>query len=314
VKRWRQTLLTGRLQPIKPMMARMFRLAALAASSVLIGSATASAQSEEALKSFFEGHRVTVRIDMPGTQEGVDVHADARRPLDMDDYRSNLRKYGVALRAGESSTVTLVKVKKDLIEFQLAGGGYGAFGDDTSTTVYMPLLEKSERERELERRIKDEDDRERRHRMERELDDLREQRERENRRIESEKERAEARKAELVAERRLTGGSRFNIRYDDRVPPGMRPQDVMAALADYVDFDNVPTMTPPMPPPTGDVSLLRKGMSRADAERVFGPPAQASQKTTGDFTVVTLVFETPAQRVSADFVEDLLVRYAVSSK
>ena len=276
--------------------------------------APAAAQTEDALKSYFEGHRVTVRLDMPGTQEGVDIHADARRPFDMDDYRSALRKYGVAIRAGQSATVTLIKVKKDVIEFQLDGGGYGTFGDDTSTSVYMPLREKSERERELERRIKDEDDREARHRMERELDDLRERRERENRRIQIEKERAEAAKAELIAERRLRGGSRFNVRYDDRVPPGMRPQDVTAALAEYVDFDHAPTMLPPPPPPTGDVGQLRKGMSRAEAERLFGRPVSATQNTTGELTVTTVVFETASQRVSADFVEDLLVRYAVTSR
>jgi hypothetical protein len=270
----------------------------------------AAAQTDEALKSHFEGHRVTLRLDMPGSQEGIDVYADARRALDTDEYRANLRKYGVAIRAGQPATVTLVKVKKDLIEFQLDGGGFGTFADDTSTSVDMPLVEKSEREKELERRIKDEDDRERRHRMERELDELRERRERANRRIAAEKERAEAQKAELVAERRLRGGSRFNVRYENRVPAGMRPQDLMAALSDYVDFGE-----PAMPPaPSGDVAQLRKGMTRADAERLFGYPVEAGQRTVGDLTVATLVFTTATERVTADFVEDLLVRYTVSSK
>lgn len=298
-------------------MARMSRIVALACASVLAVSANGNAQSEDALKSYFEGHRVALRLDMPGTQEGVDVHADARRALDMDDYRSSLHKFGVAIRAGDSATVTLVKVKKDLIEFQLDGGGYGTFGDDTNTAVYMPLVEKSEHERDLERRIREEDDRERRHKLERELDEARERREAENRHIVAEKERAEARKAELLAERRLHGGSRFNVRYDGHVPPGIRPQDVMAALADYVDFNAEPTlplMAPPPPPPAGDVSLLRKGMSREEAERVFGRPVRSSEKATGDVTMVTLVFETATQRVNADFVEDLLVRYTVSSR
>jgi hypothetical protein len=292
-------------------MPRLSRVATIVVLSSSALSVPAAAQNEEALKSYFEGHRVTVRLDMPGTQEGVDIHADASRPLDMDDYRSALRKYGVAIRAGQSATVTLVKIKKDVIEFQLDGGGYGTFADDTSTSVYMPLHDKSDRERDLERRIKEEDDRDARHRMERELDELRERRERENRRIANDKERAEAAKAELIAERRLRGGSRFNVRYDDRVPAGMRPQDVMAALADYVDFDYAPAM---LPPPSGDVAQLRKGMARAEAERVFGRPVSSSQKTTGEWEVTTLVFETATQRVTADFVADLLVRYAVTSR
>jgi hypothetical protein len=304
-------------------MKRTARLVAFGVATTLVMCTPVAAQNEEALKSYFEGHRVTVRLDMPGTQEGVDVHADARQALDLGGYRSNLRKFGVAIHAGQSAMVTLVKVKKDLIEFHLDGGGFGSFGDDTSTTVYMPLVEKSDREKELERRIKDEDDREKRRRMQQELDDLRERRERENRRITAEKERAEARKTELVAERRLRGGSRFNIRYQDRVPPGMRPQDVIAALAEYVEF-GTPTMLPPpaplpapVPPaaPAGvDASQLRKGMTRADVEQLLGPPAQSTQKTSGDITVVTLVFTTATQRVSADFVEDLLVRYTISSK
>ncbi|HZT77466.1 MAG TPA: hypothetical protein VFA27_12500 [Vicinamibacterales bacterium] len=291
---------------------------------VLALAAPATAQTEDALRSYFEGHRVMVRIDMPGTQEGVDIHADARRPMEMDEYRSNLRNYGAAIHAGDAATVTLVKVKKDLIEFQLDGGGFGTFGDDTSTTVYLPLVEKSDREKELERHIKDEDDRDKRRRMEKELDELRERRERENRRIVAEKERLEAEKASRVAERRLHGGSRFNIRYDDRVPPGVRPSDVMAALAEYVDFGTPstrPTMLPPpaplpvpLPPPSGDASQLRKGMTRGEVESIFGRPVESSQRRSGDLAVTTVVFETANQRISVDFVEDLLVRYTISSK
>jgi hypothetical protein len=297
----------------------MVRILVLAAATSLVVSASATAQSDEALKSYFEGHRVTVRIDMPGTQEGVDVYADARRAFDMDGYRSNLRKYGVAIRSGESATITLIKVKKDLIELHLDGGGYGTFGDDTSTSVYMPLREKGEREKELERRIRDEDDRGRRREMERELDELRERRERENRRITVERERAEAAKAELVAERRLRGGSRFNLRYD-RVPPGMRPHEVMAVLADYLDFGAAGFVAAQPPPPASpgltarDFDQLRKGMTSGDVERIFGSPAESSQKTIGDITVATLVFLSGEYRLTADFVEDLLVRYTISSQ
>ena len=295
-----------------------FRAKAQRVTVCLVAAAAATpafAQNEASLKSFFEGRRVTLKIDMPGTSDGVDVEADARQPIDYPKYRDNLKRYGTALGAGESATVTLVKMKKDLIEFQLGGGGFGTFGDDTSTSVNMPDVKKSEREKELERLVKDEDDRDRRRRLERELDELRDRRERENRRIAIERERAEDQKRERIAERRLRGGSRFNLRYDGHVPDGLRPEEEMAVLNDYVDFGSLaPHATLDELPPPGDITMLRKGMTRLDAERTFGRPETTSTRTDGGFAVTTLVFVVADQRVSADFVEDVLVRYTITSK
>ena len=116
----------------------LFVAATVAAAIAL--AAPAFAQDEAALRSYFEGRRVTVKIDMPGTSDGVDLRADAPRPLDYARYGQRLKIYGPALRAGDTTTVTLVKVKKDSIEFQLGGGGFGTFGDDTSTSVDMMAL------------------------------------------------------------------------------------------------------------------------------------------------------------------------------
>jgi hypothetical protein len=279
---------------------------------VLALAAPSAAQDEAALRTAFEGKRVTLRIDMPGTSDGVDVQGDARRALDFKEYGDRLKRYGTAIRAGESVTVTLVKMKKDLIEFQLAGGGFGTFGDDTNTSASIPDARKTQREKDLEKRIDDENDRDRRRAMERELDELRDRRDRENRRIAAERERQSEMKRTRIAEQRLRGGSRFNLRYDDRVPEGIRPQDLVAALGEYVDFDG--GVRPEPAPPTGDITALRKGMSRAEAERLFGRPVQTSKKGDGDLAVTTLVFDAGDQRVTADFVEEILVRYTISSK
>src|SRR3954453_7967186 len=171
---------------------RRVSYACAAVLCVVSAAAPAAAQSEDALKAFFEGQRVTVRIDMPGSSDGVDVQADARDAINFPRYRESLKRNGTAIHAGEPVTVTLVKLKKDLIEFQLGGGGYGTFGDDTSTSVSIADAPKTEREKWLEKRVRDEDDRAIRKKLQAELDELRERRERENRRIEAERERASA--------------------------------------------------------------------------------------------------------------------------
>ena len=109
------------------------------------------------------------------------------------------------------------------------------------------------------------------------------------------------------------------MRYEDRVPAGMRPEDLMAALAEYVDFRPVDTrldVAPPpaFPSPPGDISQLRKGMLRIDAERAFGRSLESSQRREGSLSLTTLVFVVGEQRITADFIEVVLVRYTMTSK
>ncbi|HEV8583745.1 MAG TPA: hypothetical protein VGT02_02140, partial [Methylomirabilota bacterium] len=66
--------------------------------------------------------------------------------------------------------------------------------------------------------------------------------------------------------------------------------------------------------PAIETTRLRKGMLRADADRLLGRVEKSSQKTLGEFTVVTLVFLSGEQRITADFIEDVLVRYSIASK
>jgi hypothetical protein len=293
-----------------------------AAAILLTLAAPAAAQSEDALRSFFEGKRVAVKIDMPGTSDGVDVKPDASRALDYREYGDRLKTYGTSLRAGDSAVVTLVKVKKDLIEFQLGGGGFGTFKDDSSSSVSMPSVRKSTREEKLEKSVKEETDPQRKRELREQLEDLRDTRERENRRIDVERIRAEERKKERIAWQRLQGGSRFNLRYSEAVPAGIRPEEVMEALAEYVDFSGEGLVLRPdagLPAAAAESrlsagSLPRKGMTRAEVERAFGNPTEVSDHREGAFTVTTLVFVRDGERIATEFVEDVMVRYAITSK
>ena len=85
-------------------MSRTVLIAACAALLLSLGT-PAVAQDEGALRSFFEGRRVKVTIDMPGTSGGVDVHADASRAVDFREYGQRLKQYGTAIRAGETASV-----------------------------------------------------------------------------------------------------------------------------------------------------------------------------------------------------------------
>src|SRR5437870_43456 len=266
-------------------------------------AAPAAAQDEATLRSFFEGKRVTVTIDMPGTSDGVDLQVDSQRPLDYQRYGDRLKAYGPAIRADEPATVTLVKVKKDVIEFQLSGGGFGTFGDDSSTSVSLPLLQKSAREKSLEKDVKDEQDPRRRRDLERQLDELRTRRQVENRRIEALKAEAEERKRERIADQRLRGGSRFNLRYNDGVPHGITPREVMAALASYVSFPGFAADDRRDDDRRVDDNVPRKGMMRAEAESALGAPVTSSEHQEGSLNVVTLVFTRRTERITADFVE-----------
>src|ERR1700721_1922391 len=110
------------------------------------------------VQNYFQGKQVQLKIDMPGTQQGVDLRFDRGTPMDWKQYSSRLKKFGVAIPKDERATVTTVVVKKDMIEFQLDGGGFGTFGDDTNTTVEAKSVEKSSYEKQLERDIANTDD------------------------------------------------------------------------------------------------------------------------------------------------------------
>lgn len=305
------------------MLRRIVAVSAVATSVWCACAAPAAAQDEAMLKSYFEGRRIVMRLDMPGSSDGVNVRMDTSPAIDFKEYGTDIKRYGVALVSGDSVPITLIRVKKDVIEFQIAGGGFGTFGDDTSTSVYLPLVEKSNREKDLERRIKNETDRDARRRMERDLDDLRDRRERENRRINAEKARLEAEKRDRVAEQRLRSGSRFNLRWHDRVPARVQPDDIVRALAEYVDFRGVdrndrdtrdgrgPAVDSRQAP---DLSRLRKGLLRDDVEQMLGRPVEASDKREGGVVTRVEVFEAGDERVRAEFVEDVLVRYTISSR
>jgi hypothetical protein len=279
-----------------------------------------AAQSEAALKEYFEGRTVISKLALPGTEDGVDIYPGTARPLDYPRYADRIKDYGTAIRPGEPVTVTKIKLKSKHIEFQLGGGGYGTFGDETSTNVNTPEAPKTKREKNLEALIKRETDPVKKRELREELDDLKADRERENARNRSAVAEAEEHRKQNVRQRRLEGGSRFNLRYPAGVPPeALQPETVMAALGSYLDFGQATSASAqqsmPLQPATSDQrgGLPKKGMLVQEVDALLGPAASVTDRKEGRLRVQTREYATADGRVTAEFVEGVLFRYRVAS-
>lgn len=251
----------------------------------------------------------------------MDIYPGTARPLDYPKYANRLKDYGAAIKPGEPVTVTKIRVKSKHIEFQLGGGGYGTFGDETSSNVSTQEAPKTKREKNLEAEVKRETDPVKKRAMNEELDDLKAERERENARNRSAVAEAEEHRKQNVRQRRLEGGSRFNIRYPAGVPAeALAPESVMTALAHYLDFEQTgsaaaPPSIPPQPAAQSPRSgLPRKGMLLQDVDALLGSAAKSSERKEGTLRVQTREYATPDGRVTAEFVEGVLIRYRITSE
>jgi hypothetical protein len=299
----------------------MHRTLALSLSFQALAGSLA-AQDEAALRSFFEGKTVLVKLALPAAEAGVDVYPGAAPPVDYPEHAKRLKKYGIAIQAGQPALVTKVKVKGKLIEFQLDGGGYGTSGDPTDPSVPVATMPKTQREKDLEVAVKKETDPATKRRIERQIDALRADREREDRRNRAIAAGATERRREYIQERRLQGGSRFNLRYPEGVPlEALRVESVRAALGEFVEFQS-PSAAPPVAQvdsadapaePAGPLAL-RKGLLATEVDDLLGAPLTRTRRKEGTLAVVSRTYDTRAGRVLAEFVEDVLIRYTITSR
>jgi hypothetical protein len=297
---------------------------------LLAGVSGAAAQNPDALSPYFEGKQVTVKMDMPGTQKGVDIYPNRQPPLDAKSYGDRLKQFGVSLQRGETVMVTKVKVNKDNVEFQLGGGGFGTAMDNSDTSVHFTPSGKSDREKDLENQISNESDPDRRRSLQRELDYVRSQRERRDR-IDNARAQDDAeRRTGQVAMKRQQGGSRFNIKLDARgMGDSLTPQVIQNALAEYVSFSGdavggapvggVPSGAPGLGVRVADngadpAQSLKKGMTREQVEALYGPAVEAHDRTENGMSMTSCTYKSKEERVQADFVNGVLVQYSVSSR
>ena len=301
----------------------------------------ALAQNESVLRQAFEGKVVSVKIDMPATSRGVDVYPLDPMAVDFREVAQRLKDNSTSLRIGQQVMITKVLVKKNShIEFQLGGGGYGTFGDNTSDGSGLNAVTQGETkaEKALRDSIKKAQGPTKRKQFEKELASLRAERERENARAE-----AEAKQAQSVIEanlraKRAESGSRFNVRYRDGIPAdALTPDGLMRALSPYVDFGaaggslasggttsgggssgGAVSGTATQAYTSGGTSRpatpnsLRKGLLLEDVEAILGPAATAAETKEGTLTVLKRTYRKDGQKVSASFVNGVLIDFAIT--
>ncbi|MEJ2246692.1 MAG: hypothetical protein P8Y80_11550, partial [Acidobacteriota bacterium] len=137
----------------------------------------------------------------------------------------------------------------------------------------------------------------------------------------------------------LAAGSRFNLRFDRNVPPeALTPEGLMAVLEKYVDFSQeavdaayermrqqtfepadkaVLVEEPVHAPATSEETLkyLRKGLLYEDTLTLLGTPSREDSYNEGRFRVKACTFDqTDMGTIEAEFVEDVLVYYSISSR
>jgi hypothetical protein len=294
----------------------------IAALSVLFPSVAAT-QSEQALRRAFEGKTVVLEMDMPGTSDGVEIKVDSDTPVDYGKLADQIKRYGVAIHSGESVMVTKVRAKKHHIEFQLGGGGYGTFSDVMASGMSNPSPAyynqgKSKREKDIERALKYEQDKEKRRELKEELDDLRRERRRDNAWSSSLAAQAAAQQKQDERALRAQGGSRFNIRYHEKLTADeLTPESVMQALARYVDFAAAHRESVPPPAAKADheehstMGTLRKGLTLEQVERLLGPARTANTRRQGSIDTMERSYAHEGELVDATFVGGILVDYTV---
>jgi hypothetical protein len=301
----------------------VFRLAqqSILLVAIALGSWTLSAQTPDPLLSLV-GQEVVLKMDMPGTQQGVDLRFDKDNPMNWKEYANRLKGNGVSIHKGDSARVTSVVVKNDRIEFQLDGGGFGTFLDDSSTTVNAKTVDKSDYEKQLERDLSNTTDPDRRRQLQRDLDRERSRRERQENDNRAAAQIASQIKSQKVASQRLQGGSRFNLRWAGAVPADQKnPDAVMKLLSDYVSFGGPQQAGPTsmVPNAAADASVpatahLKRGMKMDEVTSLFGPGKQLSESVSGDGLKTQVVqYSTGDRSVQVTYVEGLVVRYSISS-
>ncbi len=198
---------------------------------------------ELALKRYFEGKKIIVKLDMPATKSGVDLYPDRTDKLfDLEKHLKRNRDNGVAIPNGGQTMITKIEFDKKTIEVHLDGGGFGSSDDWQrvgAEPTYPTSIPKTQREIDLEKQITTETDKKKLQYLKDELSYERKRRDEGDRRNRHRYDDAVRERNDRIAYERPRRGSRFNLVYKNTDPKTLTAQDIIRDLEKYVDFSGV---------------------------------------------------------------------------
>jgi hypothetical protein len=72
---------------------------------------------------------------------------------------------------------------------------------------------------------------------------------------------------------------------------------------------------PPPPQLVADpMKSLKKGLTRAQVEALFGPPTETHESNQGGLEMTSCTYQSATQTVKGDFVNGVLVQYTITSR
>jgi hypothetical protein len=288
----------------------MKRAGVVVAVALGLSAAPALADEDDAIRAAFEGRVVAPRIALPASKSGVNVYPERVPPLNLGEVEQDMYRNGVGVAPGQRVVVTRIKAKGKHIEFQLGQGG-----ESQIPTFQTPYVPQSRTEKRLRDELKDADDPEVKKRLKERIRDHEDRRRREQRQLESlARIEYEAEVSRYTPEEwALMAGARFNVRYDHDVPAeALTPEGLMATLDEWLDF-----APPPEPDPEGagvEDAGLHKGMTADELAAAYGLPDRCDDSEAGGLSVRTCVFELDDGYLEAQLVDDVLVKFTLSSE
>lgn len=197
-----------------------------------------TSQDLNSIQKELEDQVISLKIDMPASDVGIDLLANSEVPLDEKVYTSRIREYGVSVFKGDTITITKVEQKNQSIIIYLGIGGYH-HNEHLMPTDVKPILEISEKEHSLKKEITEEIDKSKLAKLNRDLNKLKRLRRFEQERINTSAAESKKIRAEKEYIKIKESGSRIYINFQTKIEQSdFDLNKIKHILSNYLVLDN----------------------------------------------------------------------------